>query len=167
MGLYTKAVVESLNQDDGQWQIKDIGKIFTVPKSYQPHNGEFTEFPFSYQNYAISAFIADLRNRYGLTPIMEYRPLPDNHELLSAQDPFGKSDHFSDYPSEFLDESSKRWTLVSELLSFDYDTTFRDLSNNDQITTYRDILGEQYFLDLKVLEGLGDPDKTRVIWAFY
>lgn len=38
MGLYTKAVVESLNQDDGEWQIKDIGKIFTVPKSYQPHN---------------------------------------------------------------------------------------------------------------------------------
>lgn len=59
------------------------------------------------------------------------------------------------------------WLSAAELLSFDYDQTFTDQRTTPpQETTYREFLGQRYFLHLEALRAVSAHDEVRVLFCF-
>lgn len=59
------------------------------------------------------------------------------------------------------------WLSAAELIAFDYDQTFIDQRpDTPQMTTYRDFLGERYFLHLDALKVLSAHNEVRILFCF-
>lgn len=139
--------------------------------------------PFKLRSYGIFGFLADVRNYSVIPPICELKGLPQDSEWLNG-------------PGRYSDEETRRQELLadqyysyghlylSDLLNFNYDSTFEDRrhmvrtgenswdcgataeSGSGIMTTYRDFLGQFFFSELEVLKSLGDPDDVRIVFWF-
>lgn len=173
MGTYNNAIVEVFN--GAEWTINSQ-PLF--PEKYE--STVLTEAPFCYQSYALSSFIAGVRNDYMITPIAPCRGLPDGHESLFTTEGFSSIPiPMSRYPDIITDWDceGKTWVLLSELLAVDYDATFEDRSSQQMVrdsvpagegvfVTYREHLGELYFKELDALKTLGPPEHVRIVFSF-
>ena len=139
---------------------------------------EYTNRPFTEQNYGLFAFFADVRN-YSCIPVLdEPRGLPavdepDFGEGLQAV--WSRSD-WEPWP-EHCDNHSATWFLVSELLCYNYDILFenrRSISGFEEtvpaglgeLISIKEYIGHKFFDDLYILQNLGDPTKIRVVISF-
>lgn len=105
------------------------------------------------------AFLANVRNQCGITPIAEPRGLPDDHTFEDDHG-FGNHDNVgSKYPCGIIDGHNKSWLTLKELIDFDY-------SKGCNGRTYRELLSEKYFKNLEKLATLGEPENIRIIFAF-
>ncbi|EIH9821641.1 hypothetical protein ACEV6G_20340 [Enterobacter ludwigii] len=140
--------------------------------------GEATSSPFTEQNYAQFAFIADVRNFACIPVICNPRGLPAVNKQIATLG-WGGLWEFNSRPDwpKHEDNHSATWFLVSELLEYDYEAVFenrRDDSNPHtslpigcgELMTIRECIGPKFFEDLEILRQKGDPDKMRVIFSF-
>ena len=173
MGTYNRSVVEVF--DGNEWRLNKSA-IF----SKEVHGDTKTAEPFTFQSYAIAAFIAGVRNDFEVTPIAKGRGLPEGHECIPVPEGYvGEVVMYSRYPDEITDFEAygKTWVLLSELLDFDYNATFEDRRNygpgpdtldagKGEVITYRLHLGDLYFTNLELLKTLGPPEHVRIVFAF-
>lgn len=149
---------------DGAW-VPFTERIFPMQMVWggNTHSQE----PFDVRNYGMFGFLANVRDYSHVPPLSDPRGLPD--------------DANADWKSRREDGyyHSFSWFLLSELLAFDYDSTFEDLRYFDgrsgaaihepgsgEIVTFRKFLGDPFFRDLEIMKGLGDPTLTRVLICF-
>lgn len=136
---------------------------------------ELSESPFSEQNYRLFGFLADVRND-SICPVLKAPcGLPVLEEPGFGEGLGGAFSRMNYDPWPLhRDNHSKTWYLVSELLDYDYDIEFEDRDGSDgtlpkgsgKVITVREHIGTKFFKDLDLLEGLGDPTKTRVVISF-
>lgn len=128
--------------------------------------------PFRQRRYSVFAFLADVRNYSGVTPIVPPRGLPK--DILEEMS-------FTDEDVYDLDCChSYTYLMLNELLEFDYDTIMVDhrctvetsprffdgggYSEEGVKMTYREFLGSDFFDDLDVLRDLGY--EVRILIGF-
>ncbi len=136
-----------------------------------------TDSPFDWRSYGLFGFLGNVRNYSSVPFLSDNRGFPD-----------AMSDEVSDKYWEYGGQHSLSWLLLSELLDFDYDKTFENLRYEEssvgengckvvngaaialngcgKLTTYREFLGENFFVNLKELSELGSPDKVRIVFWF-
>lgn len=135
--------------------------------------------PFEWTRVSKScyAFLAGIRNYWGLTPIAPPRGLPDDVSA-AARNLYGDPDR----PGSG-DWHSGSWLTVAELAEFNYDATFQDKAATveingqpyyklggqlmdaqpDRIKTYRQFLGKDFFTELQRLKAIG---AERIVFWF-
>lgn len=166
MGTYNSILIDVFDPDIGQWSVKDYGQ----------------HLPFSYQDYSISAFIADIRNYSKVPSIAPNRFLPLDHNLEEpASNPSWRGHNDFEDNSRycgFLEEgASYSWVFLQELIDFDYDQTFENRratgpgyntvkEGRGQTITFREYLGDRYFEELGLLNDYGAGDQVRLVWKF-
>lgn len=141
---------------------KRVGERFVALPKFEP---------FEERTYGTFAFLADVRNYSGVTPIAAPRGFPDD-----ASDTAKLS-----YESWGVDAHTPSWLSVAELLSFDYSAVMEDRrytrqegpnSFNGGATcepgqgkrmTWREFLGDSFFNDLEELRDLG---AERIVFWF-
>lgn len=131
-------------------------------------------WPFSWRSYTLFGFLADVRNYSAIPAIAKPRGLPHNVSPFVAEERevWGSDGH------------SDSWLSLQELLGFDYDQSVEDrriskrISNyfwdggctaepgDGLMTSYRELLGSEFFKDLAILQALGDPNNIRVVFWF-
>lgn len=95
--------------------------------------------PFDRRSYKLFAFLADVRNTYGIIPISESKGFPDDSEYLnvSLDEPYymdfgyGEANMcytVGDKLKYNLNYHSFSFLTLSELINFDYDKPFEDLN---------------------------------------
>lgn len=175
MGTSVNTIMEIY--DGHEWRV-NYSDLFPVPKCYVDWLGCATDAPFKIQNYAVFAFVADVRNMSCVKPIAEPRGLPDDR--FSSEGIVGWGGiacQISRYPVEFEKGHSKTFLSAAELLAVDYDATFEDrrsagglrdtVAEGEGVTkSLREFLGQSFFNDLDVLRKLDDPDNVRIIFSF-
>lgn len=162
---------------NGKWE--KVGEHFSLgewEKEY--YKKEKNDSPFDWRSYSMFAFLADVRNYDHCEPISEPKGMPEDvcDEIKSEYDDWESNAHSASY------------LTLKELLDFDYDKVFwnRRISrttyneNGGSYTngaslaeegegtnvTYRENLGEFFFIHLKELEELGNPDEVRIVFWF-
>ncbi len=129
-------------------------------KVFSYYDNRKTEHPFSWQDYGLFGFLADVRNYSYCEPIKIPMGLPMQ---LSQQVQ-------SEWESEKWSSHSASYLKLSDLLAFDYDKTFINQRFGDEdylkTMTYREFLGDLFFTNLKELQQLGEPNDVRVIFWF-
>lgn len=145
-------------------------------------NGEWVPYkmeppPFDWRSYRMYGFLADVRNYSEVPPISEARGLPSDITRESKE--------CMDYWIGFFDHSHSYLT-VKELMEFDYSKVFEDRRISVRVrlpsgasfidgaalaekghgmqTTYKDFLGEEFFVDLERLSR-EIPD-GRIVFCF-
>jgi hypothetical protein len=128
--------------------------------------------PFSWRNYGIFGFLADVRN-YSRSPVIaQPRGLPDDvsPELRDTSDNY--------------DFHSHSWLTLAELMTYDYDRTFWNRrvmkltadgildgaalaeEGEGRTVSLREFLGDHFFEQLQTLAELGDPEDVRIVFWF-
>lgn len=152
---------------NGKWE--KVGEHFSLgewEKEY--YKKEKNDSPFDWRSYSMFAFLAGVRNYDHCKPISEPKGLPNDI-----------SDEVKDEYGEGFDYHSASFLTSKELLDFDYDKVFwnrRVTKNNNGASlaeegegtnvTYRENLGEFFFIHLKELEELGKADEVRIVFWF-
>jgi len=133
--------------------------------------------------YRWFAFLADVRNSFGIPCPFEggCRGWPVDHS--GAADSLRENYEYNGYGASFV--------TLQELLDFDYNQTFENLENTkDQfkkgmpfgeyyalknalldeglgnVETFRDFLRPEFFENIEILKGIGQPDCVRVLMLF-
>ena len=172
MGCDIHSFAEKRNKKTGDWEkVKDAFSLDDFDKKYL--NKEKGEHPFDWRNYSMFAFLAGVRNYDCCEPLSEPKGLP--------------SDVSKEVKSEYgdgVDWHSESFLTGKELLNFDYDKSFWNRRVSKQtsptswtgaglaekgegkILTYRENLGDMYFLHLKELKQLGNPEYVRIVFWF-
>jgi len=172
MGCDIHSFAEIQNKKTNKWE--KVGDVFSLDdfnKKYLKKNKG--ENPFNWRSYSMFAFLANVRNYDHCESISRPKGLPDD---LSE----GVKQHYEYWK---YDAHSASYLTAKELLEFDYDKTFwnrrvtKQISNNHWsgatlaeegegvILTYRENLGNLFFVHLNELKELGEPDDVRiVIW---
>lgn len=128
--------------------------------------------PFDWRDYGAFGFLADVRNYSRVPPLTEARGMPDDVSAsLRAE-------------ADDADWHSHSWLTVAELAGFDYTQTFEDRRVTEEVapncfngaalakpgggevTTFRDFLGEHFFMDLATLSAMDAVRPTRVVFWF-
>ncbi len=143
------------------------GKWKRVTKYIFKGDGKSPE-PFGWRSYGLFGFLADVRN-------VSFVPCITNERR-------GWPDDTIELPE--WGTHSDTWITLSELLNFNYDAVFEDRRGAKQITsglidcaadmgggngnkiTFREFLGESFFVDLEILKTLGEPEDVRVVMSF-
>lgn len=126
---------------------------------------------FEHRNYGLFGWLADVRNYSAVPPISTPRGLPnDVGRYVKAE-----------YDEWSVDAHTPSWLFVSELTSFDYDSTVEDRRYTKRISenfydggatcepgqgktiTYREFFGDGFFRDL---EALRDSGAERIVFWF-
>lgn len=130
---------------DGCWHAVGQYEWFAVYSDVDPEDA-----PFEWRHYAMFAFLAGVRNYEGIEPIVEPRGMPPDasHEALA------KRSYWVGHTPSFV--------TLRELVEFDYDRPMSKISS----ATYREVLGDRFFLHLKSVQRLGAPDDVRVVFFF-
>jgi len=157
---------------NGKWE--KVGEHFSLgewEKEY--YKKEKSDSPFDWRSYSMFAFLADVRNYDHCEPLSKPRGLPDDI-----------SDEVKDEYGEGWDYHSASFLTAKELLEFDYDKTFWNRRVTKQTSenfwngasvaeegegtnvTYRENLGEFFFIHLNELKELGNPDDVRIVFWF-
>lgn len=135
---------------------------------------------FQDSGYALFGFLADVRNYSAVPPLSQPRGLPEDFELMLADEAGEWLEDEPDIPKGYLGDHSFSWLAIKELLTFDYDQPVEDrrgvrmIGNirdhsfttepgTGRITTYRDFLGPAFFADLNELQARG---AERVVFGF-
>jgi hypothetical protein len=126
---------------------------------------------FEVQNYAVFAFLADVRNDTGIPPLAQPRGLPDDISDGVIIEAWHSRDGVHSYS----------WLDMQELLEFDYERVvtgeerlalrepsfgvFRYVNapNDPGTTTIRELLGKDFFDELETLKGHG---AERIVFWF-
>lgn len=162
---------------NGKWE--KVGEHFSLgewEKEY--YKKEKGENPFDWRSYSMFAFLANVRNYDHCEPISEPKGIPNDvcDEIKSEYEDWESDAHSSSY------------LTLKELLEFDYDKVFwnRRISRTTYnenggsftngaalaeegegtVLSYRENLGEFFFIHLKELEELGSPDEVRIVFWF-
>lgn len=169
---------------NGKWN--KVGDHFTLSdfdKEY--YKKDKSDSPFDWQSYSMFGFLADVRNYDCCEPISPPKGLPIDSEYLNEEvEDFwgGKSTLLAEAKDN--DYHSYSYLTLKELLDFDYDKVFWNRRVTKQTgpnswsgaalaeegegthVTYRENLGEHFFLHLEELKTLGDPDDVRIVFWF-
>lgn len=168
MGCDIHSFAERRNRKTGKWE--KVGYHFTLSdwekEYYKKDKGEH---PFDWRSYSMFAFLAGVRNYDHCEPISEPKGLPNDIS----------DDVKEEYERWIYDAHSASFLTVKELLDFDYDEVFwnrRVMKNNNGASlaeegegshvTYRENLGESFFIHLNELKELGNPEDVRVVFWF-
>jgi len=153
---------------NNKWE--KVGEHFSLgewEKEY--YKKEKNDSPFDWRSYSMFAFLADVRNYDHCEPISKPKGIPDDvcDEIKSEYEYWESDVHSSSY------------LTLKELLDFDYDKKFwnrRVMKNNNgaslaeegegNVLSYRENLGDFFFIHLKELQELGEPDDVRIVFWF-
>ena len=138
--------------------------------------------------YSVMGFLADVRNYSGSESLAPYRGTPADMDVDSMLSIILRATWSSDFASaetavrgysakstdirdrigEFFSYLYSRptWVSLAELLQFDYEKSLTDQRDNSRLTTYREFLGEMFFVALEVLQSLGKPNDVRLVLCF-
>ena len=109
--------------------------------------GPYLELPFSERSYSLFAFFAGVRNYSNIKPIAEIRGLPyESHDWKRDRDLHSHS-----------------WLSIKELSQFDYDAMLVDERCGDVVESYREYLGENFFVELANCRAAG---VDRILFCF-
>lgn len=168
---------------NGKWEkVGDHFSLGDLDREY--YKKDKSDSPFDWRSYSMFAFLAGVRNYDHCVPISEPKGLPSDSEYLNEkiEDSWGRGEtRFQDIMDS--DYHSMSWLSLRELLDFDYDKVFwnrRVTKKTDygwngaalaeegegKHVSYRDNLGEWFFVHLNDLKELGNPDDVRVVFWF-
>ena len=191
MGCDIHSFAEKRNKKTGKWEV--VTDHFTLDAFGQEYyNKEKGDDPFDWRSYSMFAFLAGVRNYDHCEPLSEPKGLPDDSEYLNAlEEPDWMG--YTETKKQSIESDSNYHSLsyltLKELLDFDYDKTFwnrriyRETYRPDgtvsggngaslaeegegRIVTYRENLGEFFFIHLEELKQLGEPENVRVVFWF-
>lgn len=173
MGCDIHSYAEKRNKNTGKWE-KVTGQ-FSLDSYYKKlYKKEKGDSPFNWRSYSMFAFLAGVRNYDYCEPISEPKDFPNDASPEVTES----------YEKWFGDAHSTSWLTAKELLNFNYDKKFwnrrvtKQLSENhwtgagiaeegEGVTlTYRENLGEDFFVHLKELEEIGNPEDVRIVFWF-
>ena len=131
--------------------------------------------PFDCRHYGMFGFLANVRNYSHVPCIAEPKyAIPED-----ASDPVKEQYEYWD-----SDAHTATWLTLKQLLDFSYDQLFWDRRVMKQTApncwngaaladegegehlTVRKFLGDQFFRDLEIMRGLGEPENVRVVFWF-
>jgi len=174
--------VEIHDPDSNRWIA--VRNAFPATESEKKFYGiEFLSSPFRMRHYGLYGFLAGVRNYSCCEPLSEPRGLPEGCDIdrgCAVLDEAPDNDSEPIRAEAFRNEfHSHSWFLLSELLAFDYDKVFWDRRlrgvGHSAISapegqgvqlSYRQFLHPNYFAELEVMKGLGEPDRVRVVFCF-
>jgi hypothetical protein len=173
MGCDIHSFAEIRNKQTNKWE--KVGDHFSLDefdkKYYKKEKGEN---PFDWRNYSMFAFLAGVRNYDRCEPLSEPRGLPKDISIEVMEE----------YEKLRYDAHSASFLTLKELLDFDYEKEFwnrritKQTSPNSwngaslaeegegEIISYRDNLGEWFFIHLNELKELGEPEDVRIVFWF-
>lgn len=124
---------------------------------------------FTWRQYGVFGWLADVRNYSAVPPLAQPRGLP----------PDVSGDVAAEWEEWVPDGHTPSWFTAGELLAFDYDATFEDrrvVRGSDHgataepgggtVTTYRDFLGPHWFSDLEYLRAVNWVEPARLVFWF-
>lgn len=168
---------------NGKW-ILNQQEIFPFPDdAWQRQVGDKRTrwaFPFATERYHLYAFLAGVRNEFGCVPLAEPKGVPEDISADALEifapgpwvvDEYGESREAGSVEEILRVAGNDRWGFswltLAELLAFDYEQRFLDVSNVPYTTTsYRSFLGDAYMQCLDALKRLGPPNDVRIVFAF-
>jgi len=146
-----------------------------------------TASPFEFRNYAMFSFLGWHYNLNGIPSLSFQGGIPTDSVFLNTKIKNEEITLRQDILSDSSNYDHACYTLA-QLLDFDYNSSFEDLrttevfieedeyvkTNSGHVVekgfgkqkTFKDVLGESYFRDLKILKTLGRPEDVRVIIWF-
>jgi hypothetical protein len=173
MGCDIHSFAEIRNKETGKWE--KVGDYFSLDKFDQEYyKKEKGDRPFDWRSYSMFAFLADVRNYDHCKPLSKPKGLPKDV----------CEDIRSEWERWYGDGHSPSFLTAKELLDFDYDQTFWNRRVTKQtfpntwngaslaeegegtIITYRENLGDWFFIHLEELKQLGDPKDVRIVFWF-
>lgn len=146
---------------------------FDIHTACERHNGrqwievQLAKDAFDWRSYGLFGFLADVRNYSFVPPLAPQRGVPNDTSAEIQR--FMEGYH------------SCSWLLLKELLEFDYSKTFEDRrttvkigerawsgagdagEGKGRIVTFREFLGEGYFIELERLKAAG---VERIVFGF-
>jgi hypothetical protein len=190
MGCDIHSFAEKRNKKTGKWEV--VANHFALDSFDQEYyNKEKGDSPFNWRSYSMFAFLAGVRNYDHCEPLSEPKGLPDDSEYLNEveEDWMGYKETKKQSIELNGNYHSLSYLTLKELNDFDYDKTFwsrriyRETYNPDgtvsggngaalaeegegKIITYRENLGEFFFIHLEELKQLGEPEDVRVVFWF-
>jgi hypothetical protein len=114
------------------------------------------------RKYRDFAFLAGVRNPWGVPPIVEPRGLPQDASAYVRYE-YWDTERRGEKRVNWHSES---WLRVEELTTFDYDRTFEDMeyaAHSRRVTTYREFLGPEFLNIPNTLKAAGIE---RVVFWF-
>ena len=172
MGCDIHSFAEKINKQTNKWE--KVGDAFTLDNYDKNRTGKDKgQHPFDWRSYSMFAFLANVRNYDHCVPISDPKGLPNDI-----------SDEVKEEYGEGWDYHSASFLTAKELLDFDYDKTFwnrritKQISPNHwngaslaeegegKIISYRENLGESFFIHLEDLKQLGNPEDVRIVFWF-
>ena len=122
--------------------------------------------PFQSRSYSRSAFLAGVRNSYGVVPLSLPRGLPlhiQKEDSCRIHDEertgFTTFDEHRYLMERRFGEYSRSWLTIKEICDYDYNVVFEETTEEGELVkkrviSYRDFLGENFFKELKILQEL-------------
>ncbi len=149
---------EVKNKQSGRWE--KVGDVFSL-RDKEDSKKEKTDHPFYWQDYGLFGFLADVRNYSESASISKPKGIPND-----VSDDI--HDKWLEYGGE--DHHSNSHLKLSELMSFNYEKKFINRRGQDEdfgkTMTYREFLGETFFIHLNELKQLGYPADVRIVFWF-
>ncbi len=131
---------------------RKVGDEFSLDDWSKRYCGkEKEESPFGWRHYSMFAILADVRNSGDYEPISRPKGIPND---ICGQIKY-------EYEEWEDDAHSASYLSLKELLEFDFEKTLSPDGDS-----YRKILGELFFVHLKELQALGEPEDVRVVFWF-
>lgn len=149
MGCDIHTYVEKRNKETNQWELvkDDVFSLDNYEKEY--FKKEKSSEIFHWRSYRMFAILNDVRNYDEITPMYDTdRGFPDD----VSKDVMGEYDSYYHHSESYL--------TAQELIDFDYN------EKAIEYDTYRDCLGDFFFIHLEELKSLGSPDDLRVVFWF-
>lgn len=111
---------------------------------------------FDWRSYSIFGFLGNVRNHSCCEPLSKNRGLPENvsDTVKYARESWG------------IDGHSTSFITLKEFLDFDYDKTFTDKRDCNEIVSYREFLGDGFFRELEKMKAIGSPEEVRLVFWF-
>ena len=155
---------------DGRWRPVEA-KLFPRAEYdglfYPEPLDEPSPSPFDWRSYGMFGFLAGVRNYSFVPSLSEPRGFPSDMAGFDPEKTWEYGEH------------SFSWLGLFELLAFNYDATFEDRRctrdgsgaadsgpGNGTIVTFREFLGLRFFRDLLIMQCLGKPSQTRLVFGF-
>lgn len=174
MGCDIHAFVE-VRTLEGKWEANKR-EVFGLDEFYKKrYEKDKTAHPNFHRNYALFAFLADVRNYSACEPLLLPRGLPDEvsqeikNEYKRCQDGYPLASYFTlqelldfDYDQFFWDRRTKKEVSPG----FFREDAFATHENEGKIVTYREHVGQQYWQRVEEMKGLGEPERVRMVFWF-
>ncbi len=185
MGCDIHSFAEKRNKKTGKWEV--VTDHFTLDSYDQEYyKKEKGDHPFDWRSYSVFAFLAGVRNYDHCEPLSKPKGLPYDSEYLNT---IVCNETIKQSIESDGDYHSLSYLTLKELIEFDYDKTFWNrriyrttyrpdgtVSGVDgasvaeegegKMITYRENLGEFFFIHLEELKQLGEPEDVRVVFWF-